>query len=171
VNPPLSLPRAGLGRRFGAFVHELLFLTAYLFIVGLIFAVFSGDTSRTGRPHILTGPIAVLQQVFLFASLGAYFVYFWIGGRRTLAFKTWSLRLVPCAAQGLQAITARQAVLRYFAAWLGPALALLTYTLTQGAGGFWILLLFANFLWALVDRDRQFLHDRLAGTRVVYSEN
>ena len=24
-----------------------------------------------------------------------------------------------------------------------------------------------NFAWALVDRDRQFLHDRLAGTRLV----
>ncbi len=170
VNAPLSLPRAGLWRRFGAFVHELLFLTAYLFIVGLIFAAFSGESGKAGRPQILTGPIAVLQQVYLFASLGAYFIYFWVGGRRTLAFKTWGLRLVPRSAQGLEAISTRQAVVRYFAVWIGPTAALLTYTLTQGAGGIWILMLFANFFWALADRDRQFLHDRLAGTRVVYSE-
>ena len=26
------------------------------------------------------------------------------------------------------------------------------------------------FLWALVDRERQFLHDRLAGTRIINDE-
>jgi len=41
---------------------------------------------------------------------------------------------------------------------------------TGGAGGLWLVLLFINFLWALVDRDRQFLHDRIAGTRVVRSD-
>jgi hypothetical protein len=25
----------------------------------------------------------------------------------------------------------------------------------------------AGYLWALIDRDRQFLHDRLAGTMIV----
>ncbi|MBI4203902.1 MAG: RDD family protein, partial [Betaproteobacteria bacterium] len=28
----------------------------------------------------------------------------------------------------------------------------------------------AGFAWALFDRDRQFLHDRLAGTRIVMSD-
>jgi uncharacterized RDD family membrane protein YckC len=27
----------------------------------------------------------------------------------------------------------------------------------------------AGFVWAWIDRDRQFLHDRLAGTRIVKS--
>ena len=45
-----------------------------------------------------------------------------------------------------------------------------TAALAIGRSGaaWWILGLFANFLWAFVDRDRQFLHDRLAGTRVVF---
>jgi uncharacterized RDD family membrane protein YckC len=30
------------------------------------------------------------------------------------------------------------------------------------------MLLPVSVLWALVDRDRQFLHDRLAGTRLIY---
>jgi len=30
-----------------------------------------------------------------------------------------------------------------------------------------VLLFGAGLLWALIDRDRQFLHDRLAGTCVV----
>jgi len=162
-----ALPIAGLWRRFGAFVHELLFLVAYLFIVGLVFASLSGESMSAGRPQVLTGPVAVLQQAYLFLSIGAYFIYFWIDGRRTLAFKTWSLRLL--AADG-SAVTRRQAVIRYLATWIGPALGLGMFMLigTKGSA-WWILGLFANFLWAFADRERQFLHDRLAGTRVVLS--
>ncbi|MDW8313322.1 MAG: RDD family protein, partial [Burkholderiales bacterium] len=166
----VGLSRAGLWRRFGAFVHELLFLVAYLFIVGLIFAAFSGATSKAGRPQILTGPIAVLQQIYLFASLGLYFVYFWTNGRRTLAFKTWGLRLVPAKARSIEPIATRSAIVRYFATWIGPMLGVLTYKATDGLYGLWLIALFANFLWALIDRDRQFLHDRIAGTRVVRSD-
>ncbi|MFN3628947.1 MAG: RDD family protein [Casimicrobiaceae bacterium] len=165
-----QLERASLWRRFGAFVHELLFLVAYLFIIGLIFAAFSGETSRTGRPQVLTGPVAMLQQLYLFASLGVYFLFFWTAGRRTLAFKTWGLRLVPAHAHTLEPVDLKTATVRYFATWVGPLLALVIYLLTQGAGGLWLIALFSNFLWALVDRDRQFLHDHIAGTRVIRSD-
>jgi uncharacterized RDD family membrane protein YckC len=60
--------------------------------------------------------------------------------------KTWRLRLV--AADG-SALSVRQAALRYVVALAGMLLA--------GVG----------FLWALFDRDHQFLHDRLARTRIV----
>ncbi len=46
-------------------------------------------------------------------------------------------------------LTTRQALMRYGASLLS-----------------W-LLLGGGYLWALIDRDRQFLHDRLAGTRLV----
>jgi uncharacterized RDD family membrane protein YckC len=162
--PPLS---AGLWRRFGAFVHELLFLVAYLFIVGLIFAAFSGESMQAGKPQILSGPIAVFQQFYLFATIGAYFIFFWTKHRRTLAFKTWQLRLV--AAHDMQSPpTLKQAIVRYLAAWIGPALALFIFaTLGKSVGGWWILALFANFVCAIIDPAKQFLHDRIAGTRVV----
>jgi uncharacterized RDD family membrane protein YckC len=197
VHVTLSAPvhaRASLWRRFGAFVHELLFLVAYLFIVGLIFATVSGESISSGRPQILTGPIALLQQLYLFASIGAYFIFFWTKGRRTLAFKTWQLRLVSDAALtrstdamlpphqthavtennanplAFAAISTRQAVIRYLATWIGPALAVAIFAIGgKTVGGWWILALFANFFWALVERDRRFLHDRIAGTRVVFS--
>lgn len=158
---------ASLWRRFGAFVHELLFLVAYLFITGLIFASVSGESMSAGRPQILAGPIATLQQAYLFLSIGAYFIYFWINGRRTLAFKTWQLSVV--AASG-GPVTLKQAVIRYLATWIGPALGLGLFLLigTRGSA-WWILGLFANFLWAFVDPARQFLHDRIAGTRVLQS--
>src|SRR6266704_3164467 len=34
-----------------------------------------------------------------------------------------------------------------------------------------LLVFGVGFLWAFVDRDRQFLHDRLAGTRIVMSDD
>ncbi len=156
---------ASLWRRFGAFVHELLFLVAYLFIVGLIFAPLSGESMKVARPQVLTGPIAIFQQAYLFLSIGAYFIYFWIKGRRTLAFKTWHLKLV--SAEGGE-VTLKQAVIRYLATWIGPALGLAMFMLigTRGSA-WWIFGVFANFLWALGDPARQFLHDRLAGTRVL----
>jgi uncharacterized RDD family membrane protein YckC len=187
--------RASLWRRFGAFVHELLFLVAYLFIVGLIFATVSGESMSSGRPQILTGPIALLQQLYLFASIGAYFIFFWTKGRRTLAFKTWQLRLVSDAALtrspdamfppqqthaltknnanplAFAAISTQQAVIRYLATWIGPALAVALFAVGGKAiGAWWILALFANFLWAIFDRERRFLHDRIARTHVVFCE-
>ncbi len=141
---------------------------AYLFIVGLVFAAFSGESMQAGRPQILTGPVAVLQQLYLLVTIGVYFVFFWTQGRRTLAFKTWQLRLAD-AASGALSPTRKQAIVRYVAAWIGPALALLVFTLIGGKSGpLWFIALISNFAWAIVDRDRQFLHDRIAGTRIVY---
>lgn len=165
---------ASLWRRFGAFVHELLFLVAYLFIIGLIFASVSGESMSAGKPQVLSGPIAWLQRIYLFVSIGAYFIYFWIRGRRTLAFKTWHLRLL--SANG-STVTLKQAVLRYFATWIGPALGLAIYVsidalaigTTPGLGLLWLIALFSNFLWALIDPAGQFLHDRVAGTRVLFA--
>ena len=77
--------------------------------------------------------------------VGAYFVGFWTRGGQTLAMKTWRIRLE--AAAGGPVDTAR-AVRRYLFALVGAA-----------ALGF-------GFLWALLDREGQFLHDRLAGTRL-----
>ena len=81
--------------------------------------------------------------------IGLYLVGTWRRRGQTLAMKTWKLRLV--GANGAR-ITLRQAMMRYVCAW--PCLLL---------GGIGIL-------YAPFDRQRQFLHDRLAGTRVVNSE-
>ena len=164
---PNDFQPASLWRRFGAFTHELLFLVAYLFIVGLIFASLSGESIKSGRPQILSGPILWMLQAYLLLTIGAYFIYFWTKGRRTLAFKTWSLRLQN--AQGGD-VTVKQAVIRYLATWIGPALGLAMFMLIGTSGSaWWILGVFANFLWALVDPAKQFLHDRIARTRVMFS--
>ncbi len=79
-----------------------------------------------------------LLQVFIVAVFAAYFLWCWLRGGQTLAMKAWRVRLVE--------VTPRKAVLRFFYA---------------------LLFFPASILWALFDRDGQFLHDRLAGTRLV----
>ena len=77
----------------------------------------------------------------------AYFVWFWCHGGQTLAMRTWKIRLV--SAQGDAPPSLLQATTRFLLCW--PSL------LFFGAGIF----------WALLDNDRQFLHDRIVGTRLV----
>lgn len=76
-----------------------------------------------------------------------YFVWFWLNGGQTLAMKTWKLRIVNEDGRPLRPL---QALLRYLAAWFSFGL--------LGIG----------LLWRLFDRDRQYLHDRIAGTRIVF---
>jgi len=88
-------------------------------------------------------------QTYLFLVIGLYFVASWRRSGQTLAMKTWKLRVV--GAKGAR-ITLRQAMLRYALAWPGLLL-----------GGIGIL-------YALLDDERRFLHDRLAGTKIVAAE-
>jgi uncharacterized RDD family membrane protein YckC len=67
--------------------------------------------------------------------------------------------------------TYKTAFVRYLAAWIGPALALVTYVFLRplDLGGVAAVPLALNYLAAFVDPEKQFLHDRIAGTRIVQS--
>jgi uncharacterized RDD family membrane protein YckC len=136
-----AAPLASLRRRLLALVYEILLLAAVLFAVALVAVPASFLLDPLLRRPFL--------QCFLAGAAAVYFVWQWSRGGQTLAMKTWHLRLVTC--DGTPLAPAR-AVARFAAALGGLAAA--------GTG----------FLWALVDRDRQFLHDRLAGTRIVFEE-
>ena len=130
-------PPASLGRRALALVYEALLLTALLFAGALPFVMLTQELGRgLGRP---------LFQFYLVAMTGAYFIWQWRRGR-TLAMKTWRLRLVTRESAPL---SLRHAAIRFLFALAGS------------------LLFGVGFLWALVDRESLFLHDRLAGTRIV----
>lgn len=119
-------------------VYESLLLAGVIFFAGLLFFLVGGGTLEGWPRHAF--------QIYLFVVIGLYFVGSWRRRGQTLAMKTWKLRLV--GADGAK-VTLRQALLRYLLAW--PCFAL-------GALG---------ILYAPFDRDRLFLHDRLAGTRIV----
>ena len=91
-----------------------------------------------------------LEWLFLFSVLGGYFVFIWHKLGQTLAMQTWRLQIVD-AATG-KAPSLRQCLIRYVLAW--PSLLLIV----SGVGVLWA---------AFVDRDRQFPHDRLAGTCLI----
>jgi len=134
-----SLVRAGLLRRLASMCYELILLFAVV-AVTLIF------------PHVLLAVFAhyvatgTLLWAHLFFVLLVYFLCFWIKGGQTLAMKTWRIRLVSFDGRPVRPA---QALFRYLLCW--PSLAL---------GG-------VGLFWALLDPDRQFLHDRIAGTRLV----
>lgn len=159
---------ASLGRRLGALFYEALLLSALAIVVGfaflpLISPVAPGDAS-------LLIP-SVFARTLLFCALAGgaalYYGWSWSDGRRTLPQKTWRLRIV---ARDGRSVTRRMALVRYAAVWIGPALSWAVYLPMRGhPGASSALVLFTvNVVWALIDRDGQFLHDRIAGTRVVF---
>jgi uncharacterized RDD family membrane protein YckC len=165
------LPRASLARRLGALLYESLLLVAIVFVASFLALplISPGHARSVDALSVPALPERVALFCMLFAILAWYFVWSWTGGRRTLPMKTWRLALVLSTGQSLPA---RAALLRYLATWIGPALALVIYAVLHrygfGAHALWLIAF--NFLWALVDPERQFLHDRIAGTRIVRDE-
>jgi len=161
------LRRASLPSRLGALAYEALLLAAMASIVGFLFLPLVTPAAAPGSALRIPSPLArALLFCALFAGAGAYYAWTWSEGRRTLPQKTWRLRIL--AASG-GPIAKERALGRYLAAWIGPAAGLAGYAFVQprGFGRYALLLAVINYAYALVDRDRQFLHDRLAGTVVV----
>lgn len=127
-----------LMKRYLAVVYEALILLALALALTTAFVMVLGDASY--------GLKRLGLQTLLWFVLGAYFVRCWVVSGQTLASQTWRLKVVDQAGQLL---SVRMAVIRYFLA----SLLMLPAGLTL-----W---------WALVDRERQFLHDRLLGSRII----
>ena len=159
-------PSAPLLRRYAAVGYETLVVGAIVLVAGFLTAARPSATAGT-PPLSIPGPAArSLSAALVFALVGLYCVISWTGGRRTLPMKTWRLSLVRADGTPLGG---RTAVVRYLAAWIGPLAALVGYAMLRsrapGAYALWLVAL--NFVWALVDPERRFLHDRLAGTTIV----
>jgi uncharacterized RDD family membrane protein YckC len=147
-------------------VYEALLLTALLLVAGfavlpLISPRVAVATHAAAELYVLPPASGAFLFLYYFVVAGVYCISFWTRGRRTLAMKTWGLALVD--HDGAQ-VSSRRAIRRYFAAWIGPMLGLGAYLL---AGRWGLVAGLAGLAWALADPDHQFLHDRLAGTRLV----
>lgn len=132
----------GIARRLACAVYELLLLAALVLVATFPLLALTGDASYGPKRHLL--------QAYVLALAGAYLVTFWTRGGQTLAMKTWGIRLV---GRDGESIGIALAVKRYVLALMGLV-----------AGGL-------GFLWAFWDRDGQFLHDRLVGTRLVNADS
>lgn len=160
-------PLAGIARRSAALLYEALLLLALVLIASfLLTPLVSPGNAASGSLIVPSTTGRIVSLVALLVLGAAFFGWSWSGGRRTLPMKTWRLALVTAAGSPL---SRRIALLRYIAAWLGPALAVVAFALLtpHGLGAMAWPVLSLNWLAALVDPERQFLHDRIAGTRIV----
>lgn len=128
----------GVGRRLLSLVYEILLLIAV--------AVFAGGTAAALAHITSLAYMRLFTQTIGIATCTAYFAWQWHRSGQTLPMKTWRMRLET--VDGMRVAVPR---------------ALLRATLATAG----YLLLGISVIWAFIDRDRQFLHDRLAGTRLV----
>ncbi len=125
-------------RRLLCMTYELLVVAALL-LVGSLLALLWLPGGLDG----VSGVARVSLQLWLLLVVGGYFVLCWSRFGQTLAMRAWRLHLTTSCGSALPG------PLRASARWILAA-----------------LLLPASIMWALLDRERLFLHDRLAGTRV-----
>jgi uncharacterized RDD family membrane protein YckC len=119
-------------------------LASMLYEASLLFAVafFAAWVFffASGGRDATAGGMRYLLQLFIGLSFAGYFLWSWLRGGQTLAMKAWRIRLVD--------VTPLRALLRF-----ALALALVPTLI--------------SIVWSFFDRERQFLHDRLAGTRLI----
>lgn len=124
--------------RLACLFYESLVIVA-ITIIGLIIPY----TLLGAAAGVVASGRTLLAHLFLLLLL--YFSWQWLHGGQTLAMKTWKIRLVSADGNPLRM---SQALLRFAAAWPGA------------------LFFGISFFWAAFDRDGQYLHDRVAGTRL-----
>ncbi len=126
----------GMLRRLASMLYESILLFAIAFFATWVFQFAAGTLHIEGwRLHLL--------QLLLLVVFASYFLWCWLRGGQTLAMKTWRIRVVT--KNGHARLRPGAALLRFiYALLLVPTL--------------------IGIAWACVDRDRQFLHDRLAGS-------
>jgi uncharacterized RDD family membrane protein YckC len=170
----IAVPPAPFLVRIAAMIYELLLVTAVVFVASFVSVLNVVDLHVPWQMF--------LYRLYLLGMLFAYFSAFWLRSGQTLAMKTWRIRLV---SQSGGPLSFKQAALRFTI-----TLFSLSGLLLGGAVFWWVLsgnslmpfkqtamyislallgLLLAavDFCWPLFDRDRQFLHDRIAGTRLI----
>ena len=140
-NPPRV--RAGVLRRFGAMLYDLLIVVALLFILTASLLPFTGGEAITPGQ---SGAVERIYQAALLLVVVLFFGMFWTWRGQTIGMLAWRLRVERNDGTSL---TWRDALLRLAGACVSLA--------ALGLGYFWI--------W--IDRDGLAWHDRLSGTRVV----
>jgi uncharacterized RDD family membrane protein YckC len=156
------LASAGRWRRFASMMYEGILLFGVVFLASYLF-----DTLTQSRSGLM---FRHGRQAILFVAIGVYFVLCWRSRGQTLPMKTWNIRLVE---RNGASPAVPQLLLRYVLVWPVPLLAAVLVRAASHASGYSstdLLIVFTPFtlfIWSWFDADGQFLHDRVAGTRLV----
>jgi len=161
TGPADRLPTPTIKRRIMVMVYEFLLLFAVEMLAVLIYILLTGNRQEAVFQHGL--------KLYLFLVTGLYFTWCWRDSGHTLAMKTWRVKVVQA---GQARLPWRTAIVRYLAAWgwFAPALIVCAVFGLHAKGEIALALAVGMLVWALtavLDKDRQFLHDRLAGTRLI----
>jgi uncharacterized RDD family membrane protein YckC len=148
-------------RRLLCLVYESLCLTAVeMFAMALYILV---TLNRKG-PLFDAG-----QKAVFILTAAAYFIHFWTDSGHTLAMKTWRIKVIKV---GHAKLPLRTALLRFVLAWgwVLPAIVVCYAFGLKDPRSVSAALAVGILAWgmtAFLDKNRQFLHDRLAGTRLI----
>ncbi|MBC7404747.1 MAG: RDD family protein [Cytophaga sp.] len=149
-----------LKRRLICMIYEALLVFGIIFVAVLVF--------DAATQNIRTIDLHYFREIWIFAIVGLYFVFFWVRTGQTLAMKTWRIRVEDKEKRQLPLT---RAIVRYCLAWMWflPGLALSAQYKLSPLNSL-IIVSIGFLLWALTatfDSDKQFFHDKLAKTRLV----
>lgn len=91
-------------------------------------------------------PQRYFLQIYLWLLTAVYLIWYWLHGGQTLAMQTWHIRVVNHAGKP---VSLGQAIKRFI---------------------FSSVFFGLSFLWALFDKEGLYLHDRLAGSRLILTK-
>ncbi|MFZ6742354.1 RDD family protein [Undibacterium sp. JH2W] len=164
MNSDLTAP--AIRRRLICMVYEAMLLFGIVFVSDFLFDVITQSRHALALRHA--------RQFWLFLVIGAYFVFCWSRSGQTLAMQTWRIKATDLDGGKLPVV---KAIVRYCLAWMWflPAMGLV-YQLNLKEWKMAGVVLVGMLAWAYTARlskDGQFLHDRLAKTRLIHipSEN
>jgi len=140
---PADLPTAGLLRRLGAALYDLILVLALMMVATALLLPLTGGRAITPTD---SGAVELAYQALLLTVVTAFFVLFWTWKGQTLGMAAWRLKVVRSDGRPL---ALRDALRRFVVAPLA--------WLPCGLG----------VLWILFDREHLAWHDRLSGTRIV----
>jgi uncharacterized RDD family membrane protein YckC len=148
-------------RRLISMVYEAFLITA---VEALAILIYLFATRNQHTPAIDHG-----RNLVFFLVAAAYFIHAWSGSGHTLAMKTWRIKVVKL---GYRTVPFRAAAIRYLMAWgwFLPAIVAcyaFGWTSVRDVSIAVAMGIVAWAMTALFDKDKQFLHDRMAGTRLI----
>lgn len=158
-----TVQTAGFIRRIIALCYEIVLLAALILVLGgiyqLIFPTLSDSTV-----------LKLTLFIYVVLLVGIYFSFCWIKGQ-TLAMKTWRIQLRTANNQYLNI---KLAFLRYTIIFIAVTPLIPVYVMVKHDAlphyMLWITTIWAIFpyCWAIIDQDKQFLPDRILGTRLIF---
>jgi len=140
---------APLWRRLAAMVYDSFILLALSMLYGaftaaLHVAIYGNNTEHNYEP-MMQGPWLLIGWLL---CLAGFYLFFWYRAGQTVGMRAWRLQLIQADGSTPEL---KNCLIRVICA----PISLLIFGL--------------GYLWALVDKDRDCLHDKLSATRVLYT--